>query len=564
MATSPQLTWSDVGSTAPKPPKLQTKPRAIQDTLNDERPKILLPGDNRLLSDVAEDCGRFLGNRFFYRNGEVLAVEDGEVRRITEQQFRTETERYVVFCRQKRTNDGSILVDATMYESEARGIMAATQFTEKLRRLVRIHAPRLPILRGDGSIELLPEGYDRETGILTIGTSPFPEDMTLIEGRAVFDDLLSEFDFADGERSKAVSIAALLGMIGTGLMPTGSLKPGIVLTKNAEGAGATTLACCIVWPLLGNAPIRTLPEDDAEMRKILLAAARDAQTALLFDNVKGVIGGAALEAFVSSAVVEGRLLGTNQSITCPNTATVILTANGARVTPDMRRRSLFIELHLGVERAEDRQFRRPISAPVLTEMRPRILAAAWALIRHWDSVGRPAPSRSHSAFPEWAQTIGGIVEASGFTCPFETARVVEAVDEDAAGMRSMVAAMQPGRKYENRDLIGLCRTLEIFPGIVADEMTPSQRSIWGKVLSRFDRRTVEESRFFIEGTGHGRRFWVTKIQDNLHGRMVEHGLPHSPNKNRVPPLAKVKTMYDHATMHPDVVAGAGSALEGEL
>jgi hypothetical protein len=262
---------------------------------------------------------------------------------------------------------------------------------------------------------------------------------------------------------------------------------------------------------------------------------------------------------------EGRLLGANQSIACPNYATVICTANGASVTPDMRRRSLIIELHLSVERAEDRQFKRPMSDPVLAELRPRVLAAAWALIRHWDGLGRPAPSRTHSAFPEWAQTIGGIVESAGYGCPFETPRIVESVDEDAADMRSLAAAMQPGRKYTNREIADLCRGEEIFAGLVGrseDEMTRSQRSAWGKVLARYRDRAVGEHRFFIEGEGHNRRFLVERIQDDLHGRMVEHGFPYSPNKNHVSPSTKVKTMLDHATMQPEVVAGVERCASG--
>ncbi|WP_433966016.1 hypothetical protein [Tunturiibacter gelidiferens] len=286
--------------------------------------------------------------------------------------------------------------------------------------------------------------------------------MSLDEGRAVLGNLFGEFEFADDGRSLAVSVAALVGMVGFRLMPRASLRPAFVITKNAEGSGASTLADCIVWPLLGSAPKLTLPEDDAETRKILLTVVRDARAAIIFDNVKHVIGGASLEAFISSAVYEGRLLGANQSLAGPNYTTVICTANGGRVSPDMRRRSLLVVLHLNVERAEDRQFKRPISGSVLAELRPRVLAAVWALIRHWEGLGRPGPSRSHSAFPEWAHTVGGIVEHAGYRCPFETPRIVESVDADAEAMRSMVAAMEPGRRYTNRELMDLARHEELF------------------------------------------------------------------------------------------------------
>lgn len=536
----------------PRHRKARMTPSEIQFDLNDWRPKVMLPGDDRILSAVAEDCGDHLQGMFFVRNGEVLLVEEGEAKRITPQRFRTEVENHVIFYREKRSRDGAIYPNCTMFESEAAGILASPQFTSKLRPLKRIHSPRLPVLRSDRTIELLPTGYDPETRILTLGTPAFQENMTVSDARAVIDDLLSEFEFGDETRSRAVSVAGLVGMVGIGLLPSGSLRPVFIVTKNAEGAGATTLARCIVWPIVGSAAATTLPDEDAETRKLLLTAALDARPAVILDNVKHKIGGAALEAFTSASVYEGRRLGANESIRCPHSTTVICTANGASVTPDMRRRSLFIELHLSVERAEDRRFRRPITDSVLSEFRPQVLAAVWALIRHWDEIGRPAPSRTHSSFPEWAQVVGGIVESSGYGCPFETPqKVVETVDEDAAAMRDLVAAMELGRRYNNRELIDLCRSEDLFSGLVGrpeDEMDRSRRSAWGRMLSRYHARAVGEHRFFSEGKEHKKRFWVERIHTDQHGLHGQHGVPASSTYTRVGPPNSGEDHADHATM----------------
>jgi hypothetical protein len=82
-----------------------------------------------------------------------------------------------------------------------------------------------------------------------------------------------------------------------------------------------------------------------------------------------------------------------------NNVTVLITGNGCTVSPDIRRRSLFVELFMEQERAEDRKFKRILDDGEFLAMRPRILAALWALVREWDAAGRPKPSRTHTAFP---------------------------------------------------------------------------------------------------------------------------------------------------------------------
>src|SRR5215471_16404966 len=110
----------------------------------------------------------------------------------------------------------------------------------------------------------------------------------------------------------------------------------------------------------------------------------------------------------------------------------------------MRRRSLFVELFMEDERAEDRKFQRVLDEAELLAMRPRILGALWALVRDWDAAGRPKPSRTHTAFPRWSEIIGGIVEHAGYGCPLQTAEIPSAADVDGADMRELVILLADG------------------------------------------------------------------------------------------------------------------------
>ena len=92
--------------------------------------------------------------------------------------------------------------------------------------------------------------------------------MPLTEAVAIFkDDLHSEFEFADGERSLAVAIAAGIGLFAAQIVPKYQLRLCFIVMKNAEGAGATTLVACAVVPVVGDLKTGVKPSDDTEMRK---------------------------------------------------------------------------------------------------------------------------------------------------------------------------------------------------------------------------------------------------------------------------------------------------------
>ena len=494
--------------------EVYSPPDEMQAALADPRPKVRLPGDDWLLSVTAEELGQHLADKpIFVHNGEIVTNDGTELHSVTPQTFRTLVERHVVCYRKRRAGNATFEVRITMTDDEARGILASPQFREKLRRVRRLNSCRLPVLRANGKLELLSEGYDSASGTLTWSGIAYPEAMPLAVAVETINDLFGEFCFADSGRSKAVAVAALVGLYAAQLLPEGALRPCFIVTKNAEGAGAGTLVSCTVVPVIGSVPTGVKSDSDDEMRKVLTAAVREARLVLLFDNLKARLSSAALEAFISSPTWCDRLLGVNESITAPNIATVFVTVNGGTFTSDMRRRSLVVELHLEVERAEDREFRRPLDLPTLLALRPKILAACWSLVRHWHTQGLPPPSRSHSAFPAWAKIIGGAVQAAGFACPLETAEVAVAADEDGEAMRTLVEAMEPSKQYTFSEIIELCRAIDCFGGLIGDsELKNSSRVTLARLLGRYHHRLVKDRRFVIEGKSHKRRYFVETVE----------------------------------------------------
>ena len=126
--------------------------------------------------------------------------------------------------------------------------------------------------------------------------------------------------------------------------------------RDARSLGWSCLATRVY--ILGHLPTGAAAGEEDEMRKMLTTVVREAGIVVLLNSQKGRLSSAALEAFISSPEWWDRLLGVSQSFKGPSMATVFVTANGATFSLDMRRRSLVVELHLEVERVEDRPFRR--------------------------------------------------------------------------------------------------------------------------------------------------------------------------------------------------------------
>src|SRR5262249_34338426 len=191
--------------------------------------------------------------------------------------------------------------------------------------------------------------------------------------------------------------------------------------------------------------------------------------------------------------------------------------------------SLFVELFMENERAEDREFRRILDDAALPSMRSEILGALWAFVREWDAAGRPKPSRTHSSFSRWADIIGGVVEPAGSGCPLETAEIQSATDIDGADMRELVNVLADSEPLKFENLVELSRKHGLFERIIGSEsdgdLRPSDKSTFGKLLKRYDRRVFGEGkRFVVDGKGHSRTFCVVNQTDDIHGRHGQQGL----------------------------------------
>ena len=478
------------------------------------RPALELPRDGRPLGEFAEEVGTWLaGQNIFARRGcaFTLGAEGQKLEPATATWLRSWAERFVCCYRVQETRGETFKLAATMSRDAAEVVLQAPQFLERLRKVERFHPCRLPIIRRDGKIELLPSGHDVESATYTAPGASYPLDMTAEEGREVIESAFAEFPFAeDAGRSKAVALSAMLTVYAGGIMPEGANRPVFLYLGNAEGTGKTTCAR-LAGICYGAVAAESAPTEESEWQKKLLSAVIAGRRLLLLDNLKGFLNSPSLEAYTTAARYGGRILGVSREFEGEACATVLITGNRLTISPDMRRRSLMVELFMHELRAEDRRFTRRLDDPAFLALRPSLLAACWAIVNAWDCAGRPTASRENSSFPRWCDAIGGIVEHAGFACPTAPAELDGMGDTDTRDIAKLGAEMVTGSRYTFAELAELCADHGLFERFTSDregeELSRRAKSSFPKSLKRYDRRTIAPGvKFYVEGEGKTRRY----------------------------------------------------------
>ena len=504
------------------------------DPMQDKRAKIQLPSDNVLLSEFARRLGRVCADTdLFNRGGLVFSLNESKdkLRPMAADSFRSWIEEGVM-CYRLTGEEKKNVTFRTMTQADAGGVLAAQQFLRQLKPLRCLNLVRLPVMRPDGRIELLTDGYDRQSQILTLAHGfDYDLGMSVEEAKETLSDLLGEFRFTDTGRSKAVCIAAMLTLFAGGLLPHRSLVPCFVVVANAEGAGKTMLVKIIVTPVLGNCTLGTKPNNEEEIRKALLCAVMEARPVLVFDNCSGHLSSSSLEGFLTSTDWSDRVLGASKTFTGEKVTTVFVTGNACTVSPDIRRRSLFCELFMAEDRAEERRFRRTLETSDLVKMRPKILAALWTLVCSWDTAGRPKSSLPYSTCPRWAEIIGGIVEHAGYGSPVQSAVLQTAGDNQGDEMRKLVAAILGDSQFKKvtfAELVSIARTRGLFERLIGSddqhELDRKARTTFSRIITGYKGRLLGGCRFSVEGDGQARRYVVEVL--TTPGAPVDERQPH--------------------------------------
>jgi hypothetical protein len=229
--------------------KLRQTNATTEETINDARPKIELPGSrDRLLSEFGTNVGPILAKHGFFAKDRLIVYPDTEkssLTAITGRAFRTAIEKHIIPFRVVKTRSGEACsFNRTINREDAESLLECPQLIDCLPIIRAVNNARFPIGRAAGHIELLPEGYDSESLIFTTPGGPQVEEVSAADGASFLRGLFSEFCFKenDSERAVSVAVSAMLTLFVFHIIPEGRLRPGLYLHSNAEGSGKTLLA----------------------------------------------------------------------------------------------------------------------------------------------------------------------------------------------------------------------------------------------------------------------------------------------------------------------------------
>ena len=483
------------------------------------KPAIQLPGEDNLLSTFAEELGKVLKNQGVYvRGGFAFIVNGGECIPVEPSAMRTWIELHATTYVNRGSGETRRKAGLSMSTDTAKAAFSAPQFLQQLLPLKYVMPTKVPALRKSGALELLAPGYDTEMEVFTLPDGvDYQEDMTLEEAVKFFnEELLVDFPFVeDGGRSKSVALAAMLTVYAGGLLHTYAQKPTFIFVANSEGSGKTLLAMLAGAPY-GVVTVTSPPTNETEWSKTLLSVVIGGRRLVIIDNVRGYLSSPSLEGYLTSPQYEGRILGQSKIYRGEAGAVVLITGNQLTVSPDQRRRSLFVELFSEQLRAEDRVFKRNLDQSELLRLQPKILASLWALIRSWDESGRPEGSLSHASFNRWARVFGGILEHAGYANPVLRPEMDASGDRDTADMEKLCTLLQPGWPYEFSGLVNVILEAGLFERATSErdenDLTRKGKSILAKIIARFDHKIINATtRFVMEGKGHNRRYRLDEI-----------------------------------------------------
>jgi hypothetical protein len=517
----------------------------------DGKPALQLPGDGLLLGDFSAALGELLrGAGVYARQGCAFTLDHQgqKLEPVTPEWLRTWIEKHVVPYKviTSKNQSGTFKVKKSISKDISNAVNVSPQFLAQLPKVERFNPCPMPTMRPSGTIELLPPGMDSQSATFTAEGGFAPEVIPVAEAADRLRDLLAEFALpADGGRSLAVHVAAMLTVFAGGILPRGTVCPVFIYLANSEGAGKTLLAQCAGIPYADLPPAEAAPTKEEEWQKKLLALVASGRRLVLLDNLKGHLDSAALEAYVTSQSFNGRILGVTKEFCGDAGATILITGNRLTISPDMRRRSLLVELFMPELRAEDRRFKRILDAEAIREIRPGIVSALWSIVSAWDKAGRKPCSHGNSSFPRWAETIAGMVEFAGFGSPLAPAEIDGMGDTDAADFSALVGLMEAGERYTFEQVDIMADAAGLFERILSDRdkegaLSRGAKSRMAKLLCRYDRRQVAAGAVFaVEGKGHSRRYV-------LHGQHGPHGGSAGNEKTNF--SKGLKDHADHATM----------------
>jgi hypothetical protein len=483
------------------------------DVSPDGRPRILLPGVGREISEFAAEVGKVVGPKWgwFIREEEVTRVSEIRVgtssylgfRKVDSTYARTAVEEHVqagVLGKDPETGE-QVFMPTTASPDVTAATLAAPAFTGQLPVISRVLEVPIPLPLATGGYELPVEGYDpRFQTYLRPGAQPI-QPMTVDEAMKRLRRIHEGFCLAD-EQSGVHALARVITPYVRGIMGFEHRPPVWHYHANRPRAGKDY--CAGLAPLIyegrytEDAPLGTKSEETC---KRLVSALRSGRRTMHFANCQGHLDDEYFIGAVTASVIGGRSLGRNgadDDLQLSNEIEFSLSANsGLTFRTDVEPRTRRISLFFAEENPNSRVFPIPDLHGWVLRHRWELISAVATLVHTWLEAGTPNGPTPFSSFKRWGDVVGGIMAYHGLGDP-----CLPHVDDDGSPADRETAAMaalfklvyseRPDQWQKKAELYDLIRdsgddvdALDYFGDLANDK---GNQTRFGQLLRRYTGR----------------------------------------------------------------------------
>lgn len=236
----------------------------------------------------------------------------------------------------------------------------------------------------------------------------------------IWEGLFKDFPLVDPDAQRRILSALLTAVC---LPAISGPIPAYLISAHNPGDGKTLIARIIMMIADGFESVVPWHDDEDRTRELLLNALDSPARVVILDNVRGRLGGSILETILTATAIVGSRKY-EKARTFDARKLIIITGNDPRVTPDMARRVVRIQVDRGGQLP-------PADLPDVLDLakveRGKWMSCLKTMLDRWDKVRRPIHGcRSYEA---WSGLIGGVL-GDDWT-PIDAARVAAEHDPDA-------------------------------------------------------------------------------------------------------------------------------------
>ncbi len=305
-----------------------------------------------------------------------------------------------------------------------------------------------PTLRPDGTVLQQP-GYDRSTGLLyRPGHTTYPivdekptRDQCMWHKEALL-EVVRDFPFAKNHHISAW-FAAMLTCVARSAID--GPCPLFAVDATTAGTGKGRLVQATARLAFGqDVAAFSQPDDEDEIRKRITSILLGGDQCVLIDNVNKPLGGAALDAVLTSTTWADRMLGSTATIKVPNLAIWWATGNNLALLGDMARRTMQIRLASPLEKPEEREnFVHPDLLAWIDRERPKLVVNALSILRGYFVAGKPHKAKPWGSFESWSDLIPGVLHWLDMADPqLARATADDMLDEHRQNLITIILAIE--------------------------------------------------------------------------------------------------------------------------